>query len=83
MCLIAASGAPAGDAADPASQPLPACTAQPLPQYDALFQRRRGWTGGDELVITYVANSTDFARCARDARIYWPRFARVKFDASR
>jgi hypothetical protein len=33
---------------------------------------------GDELVISYVANSFDFWQVARDARLYWPRFIRVK-----
>jgi len=34
----------------------------------------------DELIITYVCNSTDFWQMARDARIYFPRFLRIKFD---
>jgi hypothetical protein len=34
----------------------------------------------DELIITYVCNSTDFWQMASDARIYYPRFLRVKFD---
>lgn len=34
----------------------------------------------DELIITYVCNSTDFWQMARDARIYRPRFLRLKFD---
>ncbi len=33
---------------------------------------------GDELVISYVVNSTDFWQVAADARLYWPRFVRVK-----
>jgi hypothetical protein len=32
---------------------------------------------GDELVISYVANSFDFWQVAADARLYWPRFIRV------
>jgi hypothetical protein len=32
----------------------------------------------DELVITYVANATDFAQLVKDTRIYRPRFARVR-----
>jgi hypothetical protein len=32
----------------------------------------------DELVISYVANSFDFWQVAADARLYWPRFIRVK-----
>lgn len=34
---------------------------------------------GDELIITYVCNSTDFWQMASDARIYWPRFVKIKF----
>jgi len=37
----------------------------------------------DELIITYVCNSTDFWQMASDARIYWPRFVRIKFYAQR
>ena len=33
--------------------------------------------GGDEAVISYVANSFDFWQVAADARLYWPRFIRV------
>ena len=33
----------------------------------------------DELIITYVCNSTDFWQMVRDARIYYPRFLRIKF----
>jgi hypothetical protein len=32
----------------------------------------------DELVVSYVANSFDFWQIAADARLYWPRFIRVK-----
>jgi hypothetical protein len=32
-----------------------------------------------ELIITYVANSTDFQKVAADARLYRPRFLRVRF----
>jgi len=35
----------------------------------------------DELILTYVANSTDFWHMAGDARLYWPRFLRLKFGA--
>jgi len=31
-----------------------------------------------ELVITYAANSFDLAQVLTDARLYWPRFVRVK-----
>ncbi|HUS73741.1 MAG TPA: DUF4185 domain-containing protein [Sedimentisphaerales bacterium] len=37
-------------------------------------------SGPDELIITYVCNSTDFWQMARDARIYRPRFFKIKFD---
>ena len=33
---------------------------------------------GDELIVTYVTNSLDFTKAVKDARIYWPRFVRVK-----
>ena len=33
----------------------------------------------DELIITYVVNSTDFDKVAADTRIYRPRFLRVRF----
>ena len=35
----------------------------------------------DELIVTYVCNSTDFWQMAADARIYRPRFLKIKFDA--
>ena len=34
----------------------------------------------DELMVTYVCNSTDFWQMAKDARIYRPRFLRIKLD---
>jgi hypothetical protein len=34
----------------------------------------------DELIVTYVANSTDFALLESDARLYRPRFLRVTFS---
>ena len=37
-------------------------------------------SGSDELIITYACNSTDFWQMARDARIYRPRFLKIKFD---
>ena len=37
-------------------------------------------SGPDELIITYACNSTDFGQMARDARIYRPRFVKIKFD---
>jgi hypothetical protein len=36
----------------------------------------------DELIITYVANSIDFQKVAQDARLYRPRFLRVRFKSS-
>jgi hypothetical protein len=33
-----------------------------------------------ELFITYATNSFDFWQVARDARLYWPRFVRVKLE---
>ena len=33
----------------------------------------------DELIVTYVANSTDFQKVAVDTRLYRPRFLRVRF----
>jgi hypothetical protein len=35
----------------------------------------------NELILTYVCNSTDFWQMAQDARIYRPRFARIEFDS--
>jgi hypothetical protein len=32
---------------------------------------------GDELMVSYVANSFDIWQVAADARLYWPRFIRV------
>jgi hypothetical protein len=37
---------------------------------------------GDELVVSYVANSFDFWQVVADARLYFPRFIRVKVRAS-
>jgi len=34
----------------------------------------------DELIITYVCNSTDFWKMAADAHIYRPRFLKIKFE---
>lgn len=34
----------------------------------------------NELIVTYVCNSTDFWQMAADARIYRPRFLKIKFD---
>lgn len=34
----------------------------------------------NELIITYVANSTDFYKMAADARLYRPRFIGVRFE---
>jgi uncharacterized protein (TIGR03067 family) len=35
----------------------------------------------DELLVSYVCNSTDFWKNAGDARIYFPKFLRVRFTA--
>jgi hypothetical protein len=32
----------------------------------------------NELIITYAANSFELAQVLNDARLYWPRFIRVK-----
>ncbi len=37
-------------------------------------------SAGNELIITYVCNSMDFWQMAKDTRIYWPRFLKIKFD---
>jgi hypothetical protein len=37
-------------------------------------------SGENELIVTYVCNSTDFWKMAADARIYRPRFVKIKFD---
>lgn len=34
----------------------------------------------DELVFSYVANSSDFWHVAADARLYWPRFVRLSLQ---
>ena len=34
----------------------------------------------DELLITYAANSWDFWNLFKDARLYWPRFVRVRLS---
>lgn len=34
-------------------------------------------TTGNELIVSYVANSFDFWQVAADARLYWPQFVRV------
>ena len=36
-------------------------------------------TGPEELVISYIANSTDFDTMASDAGLYRPRFIKVRF----
>lgn len=35
--------------------------------------------GADELLVTYASNSFESAEVIGDARLYWPRFVRVKF----
>ena len=36
----------------------------------------------DELVVTYMANATDFALIESDARLYRPRFLRITFESA-
>lgn len=36
-------------------------------------------SANNELIITYVANSTDLNDLINDARLYWPRFIKVSF----
>jgi hypothetical protein len=33
---------------------------------------------GQDLVVSYVVNSVDFWQVAREAKLYWPRFVRVR-----
>src|SRR5262245_8282131 len=40
-------------------------------------------TTGDELIVSYVANSFDFWHVAKDARLYWPRFVQVRWAGDR
>ena len=37
----------------------------------------------DELIVTYVCNSSDFWQMAADAKIYRPRFIKIKFDVQK
>lgn len=37
-------------------------------------------SGSGDLLISYATNSTDFQQVASDARLYWPRFVRLKFS---
>jgi hypothetical protein len=37
-------------------------------------------TNANELLLTYAANSFDFVETLNDARLYWPRFVRVKIS---
>ena len=36
----------------------------------------------DELIVSYVCNSNDFWKMAADARIYFPKFLRIKFKST-
>jgi hypothetical protein len=36
----------------------------------------------DELIVTYMANATDFALLESDARLYRPRFLKITFDGA-
>ncbi|MDB6125586.1 MAG: hypothetical protein JWQ71_4579 [Pedosphaera sp.] len=40
-------------------------------------------TSPDELLITYAANSWELRYVINDARLYWPRFVRVKYNAGK
>jgi hypothetical protein len=40
-------------------------------------------TASDELIVTYVANSSDFRLIVEDAELYRPRFLRVRFMFSK
>jgi len=35
-------------------------------------------SAADELIVTYAANSFEFTQVMNDARLYWPRFVRIK-----
>ena len=35
-----------------------------------------------DLVVSYFVNSLDFWQVAREARLYWPRFVRVRLVPS-
>ena len=35
----------------------------------------------DELLISYVANSFEFSQVVNDARFYWPKFVRMRWEA--
>jgi hypothetical protein len=39
-------------------------------------------SSGRTLVVSYVVNSFDFWQVARDAKLYWPRFVRVRLKPS-
>jgi hypothetical protein len=39
-------------------------------------------TAPNELIVTYAANSFEFAQIVNDARLYWPRFVRVKLPSN-
>ena len=39
-------------------------------------------SSGRDVVVSYVVNSFDFWQVARDARLYWPRFVRVRLVPS-
>jgi hypothetical protein len=36
----------------------------------------------DELIVTYAANSFEFSQLMQNARLYWPRFVRVKLESA-
>lgn len=46
--------------------------------------KAHGWAvKGDELLISYCVNTWEFARLFRDAKVYRPKFVRVKLTAAR
>lgn len=66
----------------PWSDPTVVYECPEMPADKRLFtynaKAHRSFSRGDELIISYVANSTDFWQVARDATLYWPKFVRVK-----
>lgn len=40
-------------------------------------------SSNDELVLSYIANSFEFWHVAEDARLYWPRFVRVRLSPNK
>ncbi|MGE3777885.1 MAG: hypothetical protein AB7F89_11910 [Pirellulaceae bacterium] len=38
----------------------------------------RALSSRGELIVSYIANSFEFWHVAADARLYWPRFVRIR-----